>query len=267
VPIYATSSTKIKFENVTRPPVTVMGMASFTKTVYGSLDYFTLFGSEFEFDLYKYNETTNKYDIFIGTYVAEDGLVWAKNLDSGYYVFREVPGFAYTITGNDGMWGYVWGAEYPGIWKMIFPGDDDGLYFEITNDYKTVWQYWDGEGNPVVDNKLFSKHTAFWTEGWYYGTDVAERIQLADGSYINIFNVGNLYAPEGYSYLELIKVDADCYNPNRWYFTSEKDPYGGLSFTTGEALGHNYEYNCPAGDGSGDWYTCTRCGTHELRPY
>jgi len=240
--------------NAPKEPDEFFGGVSFCKTVYGfdvdsTLKYFGVDIKEFTFDLYKFDDDEEDYVFFKELVKPNDkGVVSVDGLEPGKYVVKE-----------------AWSGYYPFMdiftgWKFVWD-DGDGLYFEIDNKGNTIWDY-DVDAVPVVNNVLYSKHTVFWTEGYYYGIQVKEKIQLADGSYVTIFNMGFD------DRLKLNIQDADCYNAAIWRFTADNDIGGGFEFRVGDALGHDYVYESdhwnfddiehPYIDG--EWHRCTRCG-------
>jgi hypothetical protein len=230
---------------------------SFIKEKYNGL--LPVGAGEFAFDLFKITDGAEEK---VGTFYNDAaGKVTAEDLKPGEYVFREKAAAYYPFEEFYTGWKFVWDA--------IYPGGADGLYFEITKDGVT-WRDCPDLEIPKVNNKLWSKHSVFWTAEFYYGMDIKEMIELEDGSYITIFD-------SGFSeYLELNIQPADCHRPAFWRFNGDTDTSGGFELTVGEALGHDYVYDSEAwfydydlGEYVllGEWYVCTRCGNLEFRPF
>jgi len=256
VPIYGTTQFVNKLRD--NPSFDV----SFTKTKYGGV--WAVEADEFAFDLFKIVDGTEVYVETCTT--AAGGVVTAKGLTSGDYVFREV--WAYAIgTGND--------DSYALVWKPIYPDNDaDGLYFTIAVNGVVTWAGYDGDDKPTVDNVFYCKHSVVWSADYYYGMQTKEKIRLPDGSWINIFAEGNTYCPHTGTLTVLTTVPATCYNGGYTIAYCS----GGCDVTTvfgvTPSLVHNYvlesgywPYDSDKGEyvHAGDWYRCTLCGATECR--
>ncbi|MDR0797893.1 MAG: prealbumin-like fold domain-containing protein [Nitrososphaerota archaeon] len=252
VPLYGT--TKIVNKLVDNPTFDV----SFTKTKYGG----PVADGEFAFELFEIIDGEIA-DAPIGIYKNDGtGVVTATNLAPGEYVFKEV--WKYVLgTGNDDSYALVWKPIYPDV-------DADGLYFTIAVDGVVTWAGYVGDDNPTVDNVFYCKHTIFWTADYYYGLDTEERIQLDDGSWINIFKKNNTYCSGDGALTNLFTVPANCYTGGYTLAVCS----GGCGVTTvfdvTDALDHNYElsdpwyqydYDLGAYVRLGDYFKCTHCGT------
>ncbi|MCL1976751.1 MAG: prealbumin-like fold domain-containing protein [Candidatus Bathyarchaeota archaeon] len=135
---------------------------SFNKVKYAGL--LPVEAGEFEFELFKFNAETNKYDILVGTYPTDaKGVVTATELAPGSYVFKEVwttvfeGGLGYDEEGNPV-------ENYNLVWKAIYPGEAaDGLYFTIAIDGEVTWSY----GDNTVNNEIYGKHNVLWAPDGY----------------------------------------------------------------------------------------------------
>ena len=225
--------------------VTTKGSVSFNKTLYGGL--MPLWESNgFSFDLFKIvngeEEYFDTYDVGLIT-----GTVYAGELQPGKYVFREQPWATYHPESIP-MWAYVWYAIYPGGQT-----NSDGLYFEITPEYKTVWETneLDGAGNPTVDNRLWSKHYMHWAN------EISEHqdyLNLGEGKGFIKFlsDIGATIDP--------VYSAATCTeNETLWFKPSTPDDYDGFYLVTGPPLGHVDKYQLGANRGM-VWVGCSVCG-------
>jgi len=172
------------FDNKLNP--TFEGAASFNKVKYGgALD---VAAGEFEFDLFKIVDGVKVYH---DTYLTDlNGVVSVENLEPGSYVFKEVLAVDHS-TGNN--------ETYSLVWKAIYPGDADGLYFEILANGDVVWANFNDIGNPTVNNVHHCKHNMLWVntpvdqigftpEGGYTVVSVLGMCGTVEGGTIVSFN-------------------------------------------------------------------------------
>ncbi|MCL2477209.1 hypothetical protein [Candidatus Bathycorpusculum sp.] len=227
---------------------------SFTKTKYGGD--LPVAKGEFEFKLHKFNAETNDYDLFIGLYPTDEyGVVTAK-LAPGSYVFTEVwttvfdGGLGFDEEGNPV-------ENYNLVWKAIYPGGADGLYFTIAIDGAVTWKY----GDNTVDNEIYGKHNVLWAPDGYdpvaltlpheYVIELGE----GNGKIIVITNIS------GATMTVVGIVKPDCTRRGIvWLGCSDGT---GTSIEFGEQLGHNFQPVAIA-PGFGDgfvWFGCSNgCG-------
>lgn len=236
------------------------GDVSFTKVKYAGSTPLSVDANEFGFKLFK---IVNNEEICIGVYYTDEfGVVTVKDLEPGSYVFRE-------------MWALFWDEAYHGedgdynlVWRAVYPGDDDGLYFEIDVNGNTVWPevYALCEcENPTVNNVVSCKHCVFWNNLDVYYSSLPHEAIPFNGGWIIVFddNCGG--------YFEATYQAATCEVPGIiWLFCTECDM--GTSITVEDPLGHNFEatgqYKYDAETGTvtiGEWYTCSNCGANELK--
>jgi hypothetical protein len=157
---------------------------SFTKTKYGGL--LSVAKDEFGFELWQFNAETEQYDIDCGIwYTDANGEVTATGLVSGKYVFWEV----WTLVFDGGLGFDDEGntvENYNLVWKAIYPGGLDGLYFEISDNGKITWCAYDDDGNPTVNNEIYGKHTILWAPDGYNPVDLTlphvRVIELGEGN-------------------------------------------------------------------------------------
>jgi hypothetical protein len=230
VPIY-----NVMIDNKVKDNPTVD--VAFTKTK--CEDLWAVTAGEFEFKLYKIG---NNKETYIGTYSNDaNGVVTAKGLAPGDYVFREVMA-KYTIPGI---------AEYALLWEAKYPGGADGLYFTITAAGKINWR----DGESTVDNIFFDKNYVHWING-------SPESYTGVGEVGDIFKDGFIFYPHG--------KDAAKSNPTMtydaptctqggmlWFFYGNNQPLTAVSVS--KALGH--------GDWTlstvGDSLVCGKCG-HQI---
>ena len=206
VPIYG-EYIDVRFDNKVKEPEPETFDVSCYKTKYQGR--WAVEAGEFSFDLFTIDDDGNISENSIGTFWTDAyGVVTATGLAPGKYVFVENWAHYYLFPELYTDWVFVWNA--------IYPGENKGHYFEITTQGETIWRDWYEDSDPIVDNVFFSKHTVFWTEGYYEGLTAKEKIQL-DYGWITIFDVENV------DLLDLEIVPADCNNPERWWFTAEHD--------------------------------------------
>jgi len=261
VPIYK----KIVFINTAKNPLKI----AFNKTVYGGAPFNLFDNPVFEFELFA---VANLDKPLAKATMNAEGVVEFADLElaAGSYVIQEVWAHYYPDMKAYAGWAFVWDAG-------------DGLYFDIDAKGNVIWVEGTTVGNdnvPVVNNVLFSKHTAFFSEEWYYGVEVKERIELVNAEtgetvgWINILNDGFFGAHN--DRLEIHIQAADCYRPAIWRFNSANDTGGGFEIRVGEALGHDYAFEYEAWifnydtweyELVGAWYRCTRCGDSLLVPF
>jgi len=188
------------------------GVVSFTKEMLGGLDlYFEgAYNSVFDFDLFKLSGS-GAYDIHIGTfttgysYFIDNGTIIGEEtmtpftvsiggLPIGKYVFKEVIG---TLVFSAGL-GYVYGTDtmannYNLVWKPVYPGGRDGLYFEI--DPISRLGVFENQSD-TVNNMIASKHSWLWAPDGYdpatlLFVPIKEVIELGEGN-------GNIIIFDGY---------------------------------------------------------------------
>jgi hypothetical protein len=214
---------------------------SFTKTKFGRL----LFADadEFAFDLF---QIENGAETFIETIYTKDGGVVATKLAPGNYVFREQLK-TYAISGID---------DYRLIWKALYPGDADGLYFTISATGVVTWDYdcvLDDDGNVILDNTFWNKSVMQWVS----------EIQTGAGRMGDEFDGGYIFFPEGVDASDDVIYEVTPPNCKQggviWFFYSKADgtkgePLMDIAYTN--ALGHDHSVLSDVGDS----LVCKNCG-------
>ena len=218
------------------------GEISFSKILFGGLIPLGEYGP-FAFDLFK---IVGDEETKIATYETDDfGVVSTGKLDPGKYVFKEALK-TYTIPGI---------GDYKLLWKASYPGgaDIDGLYFEITSKGEAIWEYFDGVGDPVVDNSFWNKSVMQW---------VLDE-QTGAGTPGGPFEGGFIFYPGGAGGDAVIYevTQPDCTHGGViWFYYSNADGSKGqplMDLAFADPLGHDYVLS---DDGSG--IICERCGTY-----
>jgi len=176
---------------------------SFMKVKYGGK--FPVGDCEFSFDLFR---IVDDEEVYVGTYytnvfgtvtVPDDG-----TLTPGDYVFREI-----LTVDLDDISGWIgFDASYRFVWKVIYPGGADGLYFSIDENGKETWEeeFEEGYDMPIVNNEYYCKHAFLWTAT----KETEDSIPYGDG-WIRFDEEHR--SSYGISYLE-----ADCNVGARWFF-------------------------------------------------
>ncbi|MCL1809950.1 MAG: hypothetical protein FWG42_09345, partial [Clostridiales bacterium] len=226
----------------------------FNKVKYGGV--LEVLPGEFAFELFK---ITAEGEVPIGTYeTGFSGMVFVEGLLPGSYVFREVTALFWDepYHGADG--------DYNLVWKPIYPGTDDGLYFTIDAKGDAVWpaEYeLDETGAPTVNNVAHCKHCVFWNDlEFYYGTNPHTAVPFEGGwlIYFDDFCGGEL---------EVIGVlHPTCEAAGIvWLKCTDCEIGTGVGF--GEPHGHDYQ---PTGEyvsgdpANGEWYICSYDKYHEI---
>ena len=234
VPIYNVAINNKLRDN---PPT---GDVSFNKVKYDGLLPIAV-EEEFAFDLFK---LVNGAEAYHGIFYNDaDGVVTATGLEPGSYVFREVvtADFYDAIPGVNGE---VWGYRF--VWQAFYPNGDDGLYFEIDANGKTIWpEGYIGEGAevPTVNNKLVPKTDKLWeltkTTG-APGLEIEEYLGKEGGFIRSNAGCGGI--------LQATVIEATCTTPEIVRLTcdcggdSNHLSHVGIDITRGKALEHDVSY-------------------------
>jgi len=208
----------------------------FTKTKYGGK--LPVAEGEFEFELFKFNAETNKYDLF-GSYSTDAKGVVATKLAPGNYVFKEALTTYAIPTIN----------EYKLVWKAIYPKGADGLYFELKADGTVIWAGDESITGGTVDNIFFDKNYIQWIVG-------SSDSYTGMGEVGDVFDDGFIFYPSGKdateSYPSFTYTEPTCMQGGvMWFFYGDNQPLMSIGFA--DPLGHDYALNA-----IGDGLCCTR---------
>jgi len=275
-----------ELENEPEDPKTPDGGGSFKKELYYDME--TLREAEvdlsawfnlFTFNLFKFDEECEDdgcdgYCDFIGVYKpnAYTGVVTFENLPLGSYVFKEVfVPLDDTFTGDgDALWSIIWAA--------LYPGERDGLYFDVVLGTspaglpvaEVVWADSD-EDVPTVINGLLCKHDIIW-----HGQD------NLDGNIPNPFGEGWIKYGDCYGrgFLEMTYIPPVCVgirgnNPEGYLVFSCTNPEDSFSWSikVADGLDHDWDSDNPFAPYFDDGipcpgkivYACTICGWSETK--
>ena len=227
-------------ELVPVPPTFEHGV-SFNKVKYGGV--WPVDVGEFAFDLYI---IVDGKEVYHNTYYTDfGGNVLTENLPVGSYVFREVSA-TYHPEANS-IWRYVWFPQYP--------GEDDGLYFEITEDGVE----WKNGFKGTLNNILYGKHDRHWVNA-LNGTE--NPYGAVDGGWII-----PSYAPGTVMILEHRPANCNT-GENLWFKPSVASDYDGFMISLSGPLGHGHAngfvYTIANAANGTVWVRCGDCDENSL---
>jgi len=239
VPVFG----EFTLDNTPRDDDPLKGAVSFNKVKYGGrlpIDKI----NEFGFKLFKIEGGAETY---VDTHYTDPmGKVYVDELDPGSYVFREV--LSYDSTDHAG-------GSWRNVWNAIYPGGDNGLYFEITNAGATVWPdayALDALGAPTVNNVFYCKHTLMWVpyDGWDHW--LQEQLELGYIFFVDENDPEKGYFKFGdcnsnFIIYDELSAPADCLSSGWYWIACDNDAaheFGGWQFgilvaRPEGALGHN----------------------------